>query len=51
VAAVDRIDAGPDFGDWQNPMVLQALSATAKRVKVASGQTVSTELRMLRAAR
>jgi hypothetical protein len=51
VAAVDRIDAGPDFGDWQNPNVLAALANTARRVKVSAGQTVSTELRMLRAAR
>ena len=51
VAALDRIDGGPDFGDWQNPTVLAALAPTARRVKVAAGQTVSTELRMLRAAR
>jgi protocatechuate 3,4-dioxygenase beta subunit len=51
VAALDRIDGGPNFGDWQNPAVLTTLTATAKRVKLGSGQTVSTELRMLRSTR
>jgi protocatechuate 3,4-dioxygenase beta subunit len=51
VAALDRIDGGPDFGDWQNPAVLSALAPTAHRIKIGAGQTVSTELRMLRSAR
>jgi len=50
-SSLDRIDGGPDFGDWQNPAVLAALAPTARRVKVGAGQTVSTELRMLRATR
>jgi hypothetical protein len=51
VAALDRVDGGADFGDWQNPNVLNTLAPTAKRVKVGAGQTVSTELRMLRSTR
>jgi protocatechuate 3,4-dioxygenase beta subunit len=51
VAALDRVDGGPDFGEWQNPAVLTALAPTAKRIKIGAGQTVSTELRMLRTSR
>jgi protocatechuate 3,4-dioxygenase beta subunit len=47
VAALDRIDGGPDFGEWQNPVVLNALAASARRIKVAAGQAVTLELRML----
>jgi hypothetical protein len=47
VAAVDRIEGGTDYGDWQNPAVLDALAGSAKRVIVGSGQRISTELRLL----
>jgi hypothetical protein len=51
VAALDRIEGGTDFGDWQNPNVLSALAATARRLKVGAGQVASAELRMLRMPR
>jgi protocatechuate 3,4-dioxygenase beta subunit len=51
VAAVDRIDAGTEYGDWQNPAVLEALAGSAKRVKVSSGQRVSSDVRLIESAR
>lgn len=51
IAALDRIDGGPDFGDWQNPAVLNALVPNARRLKVSAGEVATTELRLLRAVR
>jgi hypothetical protein len=46
VAAVERLDGGRNFGDWQNPDVLQALVPAAQRVVLRQGQTATTELRL-----
>jgi Carboxypeptidase regulatory-like domain len=46
VAAVASLDATPDSGDWQNPAVLERLSAGAQRVTVAEGDVLDLTLRM-----
>ena len=51
IAALDRIDGGTDFGDWQNPVVLGALTSSARRINVEPGGRVSTELRLIQMAR
>jgi hypothetical protein len=51
VTAVDRIDGGSDFGDWQNPAVLNSLAAAARRLNVGNGQRVTTELRLVSLSR
>ena len=51
VAAVDHIDGGTDYGDWQNPAVLNALAASARRLNVGTGQRVTTELRLVSLSR
>ena len=51
VAAVDHIDGGTDYGDWQNPAVLNALAASARRLSVGTGQRVTTELRLVSLSR
>jgi protocatechuate 3,4-dioxygenase beta subunit len=51
IAALDRIDGGTDFGDWQNPAVLGALTAAARRINVESSGRVSMELRLVQMAR
>ncbi len=51
VAAVDRIDGGSDFGDWQNPDVLSVLASRARRITVRQGQQISTELRLIQMPR
>jgi hypothetical protein len=50
-AAVDSLDAGPDYGNWQNPAVLGSLAGDARRVQITPGGSVSTELRLLSLAR
>jgi hypothetical protein len=50
-AAVDRIDGGSDFGDWQNPDVLSVLASRARRITVRQGQQISTELRVIQMPR
>jgi protocatechuate 3,4-dioxygenase beta subunit len=47
VVAVDRIDGGTDFGEWQNPAVLSALAGSAKRLSVGQNQRVTAELRLV----
>ena len=51
VAAVDRLDGGGDFGEWQNPEVLNGLASIARRVTLIEGQTASAELRLTRMPR
>ncbi|HEX5109137.1 MAG TPA: carboxypeptidase-like regulatory domain-containing protein [Vicinamibacterales bacterium] len=51
VAAVDRIDGGTDYGDWQDPAVLTSLARAARRVNVATGQRVTVDLRLLSLSR
>ena len=51
VVAVDRIDGGIDFGDWQNPDVLSGLASSARRVTVGQGQRISAELRLIQMPR
>jgi hypothetical protein len=47
VVAVDRIDGGTDFGEWQNPAVLGALAGSAKRVSIGQNQRATAELRLV----
>jgi hypothetical protein len=48
VAAVDGIDGDADTGDWQNPDVLAALSASAQRVTVGERQRAVADVKLIR---
>jgi protocatechuate 3,4-dioxygenase beta subunit len=44
--AVDRLNGGADYGDWQNPAVLATLAAAGRSFNLTKGERVSTELRL-----
>jgi hypothetical protein len=47
VAAVSRMIATPDSGEWQNPDVLIQLEPRAQRVSLLEGQTANLSLRLI----
>jgi hypothetical protein len=49
VATLPDNDSAVELNNWQNPAVLNALAGTAQRVRLGSGQSATTELRVVRA--
>ena len=47
IAAVSRIVATSDSGEWQNPDVLLQLESRAQRVSLLEGQTANLSLRLI----
>ena len=47
VVAVDRMQGTEGFGEWQDPMFLDAMAPRAARVTMTEGQKVSVTLRLV----
>ena len=47
VVAVDRMQGTEGFGEWQDPMFLDAIAARATRVTLTEGQKLSVTLRLV----
>jgi hypothetical protein len=47
VAAVDRLQGDPNYGEWQDPDVLAALAPRASKVFLADGQSLPVAPRLI----